>query len=196
MSDRPPHEGPSDRAPDEIEPTLARARRAYELARLRRALVHALPSLALFVVLMLEGGARDTTGLVASLALYPTTVLALHLGQGAGAAALPALLFGLVPFVIVRVAESSGHVCLGEACVSWCLPACVIGGLAGGALVGARGRRERDRLGYALAAITLVVLEGAVGCRCAGHAGLAGIVLGTLAGTTVPWLAWRTPPVS
>ena len=181
----------TERPDDSPTPTLiARARRAYELARLRRAFVHALPALFLFAVLVLEG-ARDGVSLAASLALYPTSVLALYLGQGAGAAVLPSLLFGLVPFAIVRVAESSGHVCLGEACVSWCLPACVLGGAGGGALVALRGRRERDRLGYAIAAVTLVVLAGAVGCRCAGNAGLLGIALGTLAGTALPWLALR-----
>lgn len=182
-------------SPDD-ESLIAKAQSAYERARLRRSFVHALPSLGLFAVLsleglLLEGGARDTGALVASLAMFVTSVLALHLGQGAAAAVFPSLLFGLVPFVIVRVAESSGHVCLGEACVSWCLPACLIGGVVGGALVGVRGRRERDRVGYGLTAITLVFLSGAIGCRCSGSAGLVGIALGAITGATVPWLASR-----
>lgn len=173
-----------------VDPALlARARRAYELARLRRALLRALPALGFFVVLCLEGASHDLGRVAPSLAMYVTAVLALHLGGGAAAAVVPSLLFGVVPFVIVRVAESAGHVCLGEACVTWCLPACVIGGVAGGALVGLRGRNEADRWGYALSSVTLVVLAGAVGCSCAGHAGLAGIVVGVLAGTSAPWIA-------
>lgn len=174
---------------------IARATRAYERARLRRSFVHAVPSLGLFAVLVVEsvlaGGVRDPSAIAASLVMFATSVLALHLGQGAAAAVFPSLLFGLVPFVIVRVAESSGHVCLGEACVSWCLPACLIGGVVGGALVGVRGRRERDRVGYGLTAITLVFLSGAIGCRCSGSAGLVGIALGAITGATVPWLASR-----
>lgn len=171
---------------------VAKARTAYERARLRRAVLHALPSLFLFVVLVLEGRAHDTLSLLASVAMFPTSVLALHLGQGAAAAVFPSLLFGLVPFAIVRIAESTGHVCLGEACVSWCLPACLIGGVVGGVLVGVRGRRERDRAGYALTAITLVFLAGAIGCSCSGSAGLLGIAVGAISGTAVPWLAARS----
>lgn len=171
--------------------TMRRARRAYEFARARRALVAASPALVFTVVLGFEGGSFSDGPFLASLALYASAALASHLGQGAGAAVAPSLVFALVPSGIVRLAESAGHVCLGEACVSWCLPACVLGGLAGGALVGVRGRREPDRLGYGLAAVILVSLAGAMGCRCAGGAGLGGIALGALVGSAAPLLASR-----
>lgn len=171
--------------------TMQRARRAYELARARRALLFAAPALGFTALLCAEGASLSEVPVLASLGLYLTASLSLFLGQGAGAAVAPSLLLGLVPFGIVRIAESAGHVCLGEACVSWCLPACLLGGLAGGVLVGARGRREPDRVGYALTAITMVFLAGAIGCRCAGNAGLAGIAVGALLGSIVPLLASR-----
>lgn len=178
--------------PAELDPrTMRRARAAYELSRAKRALLYALPALGFSALLLAEGAAPTEPRVLASVGLYLSAVLALFLGQGAGAAVVPSLLLGLVPFTIVRVAESAGHVCLGEACVSWCLPACLLGGLAGGALVGARGRRETDRLGYALTATTMVFLAGAVGCRCAGNAGLAGLALGAVLGSAVPLLVAR-----
>jgi len=159
-------------------------RLSYEVARLRRALIEASPALLFTVVLLLEGAAPQR--LTAALLMYVTAVLARAVGQSAGAAVLPGLLFGLVPFLIVRVAESAGHVCLGDRCMSWCLPACVIGGLAGGVLVGVRGARAKDPVAFGLSAATLVVLSGVVGCGCAGGAGMAGVALGTLAGAAVP----------
>lgn len=164
-----------------------RVRRAYELARLRAALLRSLPALFLFAVLAVEGASSGR--LVAAVGVYATAVLAQFLGQSAALAVAPSLLFGLVPFTIVRIAESSGHVCLGGQCISWCLPACLIGGLVGGALVALRGRSAPDRTAYLLTAVGLVGLSGVLGCSCAGGAGMAGIGLGVLVGTTVPMLA-------
>jgi hypothetical protein len=158
----------------------ARARRAYEAARLRRALVRAIPASFLFVLLLAEGASPGR--LVASLGLYATAVLAHTIGQSAALAVAPSLCFGLVPFVIVRVAEASGHVCMGEMCVSWCLPACLTAGLVGGALVALRGRGVADRPAYLLTSICLVALSGILGCSCAGGAGMAGLALGVVLG--------------
>lgn len=175
---------------DPMKTLRTRAKRAYEWTRLKRALLHATPALSFFVLLVLEGAPPLRVAL--SLLLYASAVIALWLGQGAGEAVLPSLVYGVVPFAIVRLAESSGHVCLGEACVSWCLPACVIGGVVGGALVGLRGGRASDRMGYHLASTTLVFLVGALGCQCAGNAGLLGMASGALMGAATPvvWRAW------
>ena len=170
---------------DEAMKTLTvKAKRAYEWARFKRALVHATPSLAFLILLTFEGA--TPVRLVLAVALYVSTVFALMIGQGAEEAVLPSLVYGVVPFAIVRIAESSGHVCMGEACMSWCLPACIAGGLAGGALVGLRGARAKDRLGYHLASTTLVFLVGAMGCQCAGNAGLLGMASGALMGAAAP----------
>lgn len=178
-----------DPVPSERDVVPARVRRAYELARVRHALLHAVPALLFFAVLLVEGA--SPLRLSVGLALYVTAALALWLGQSAGAAVLPALVFGVIPFGVVRLAESAGHVCLGGACVSWCLPACVLGGALGGALVGLRGARAPDRTSFTLSAATLVFLSGALGCDCAGSAGMLGIALGVLAGSSVPLVLAR-----
>lgn len=167
----------------------ARIRRAYELARARRALLFATPALVFLAILALEGASPLRLGI--GVALYVTSALALFLGESAGAAVAPALLFGAVPFGIVRVAESAGHVCMGSACVSWCLPACLAGGLVGGVLVGLRGARATDRVAFTLTAAALVFLAGAVGCDCAGSAGITGVAVGVALGSAVPLLFTR-----
>lgn len=166
-----------------------RARRAYELARVRRAFLHAVPALAFLVVLVLEGA--SSWRVVMGVTLYATAVLALWLGQSAGSAVWPALAFGAVPFTLVRVAELTDHVCTGGACVSWCLPACLLGGAIGGLLVGLRSRRASDRIAFMLTAATLVFLSGALGCDCAGSAGMCGVAIGVLVGSTVPLVLAR-----
>jgi hypothetical protein len=166
-----------------------RARRAYELGRARRAAIEALPALVFPAVLLAEG-ASPLRALV-SLGLYVTAAVALWLGQSAGAAAWPALLFGVAPFAVVRIAESAGHVCMGSACVSWCLPACLVGGALGGLFVGLRSLRASDRFSFALTAAALVFLSGAVGCECAGAAGMAGVALGVAAGSAAPFALAR-----
>jgi len=162
----------------------SRARRAYEWSRLQRALIHATPALAFLILLSFEGA--TPVRLALAVALYVSAVFALMVGQGAEEAVLPSLVYGVVPFAIVRLAESSGHVCMGGACMSWCLPACIAGGLAGGALVGLRGARAKDKLGYHLTSTTLVFLVGAMGCQCAGNAGLLGMASGALMGAAAP----------
>ena len=173
----------------DADPALAaKLRRAYERGRLKRAVLHASPAL-LFVVassFRLVHGATSMTALLQGGALYLSAVLGLWLGGGAAAAVRPALLFGLVPFVIVRVAESTGHICTGTECVSWCLPACAIGGTLGGALVGLRAARERDRLAFVLTSATLVFLAGTLACQCAGGSGILGIAAGVLLGSFAP----------
>ena len=169
---------------DAMKTLQARAKRAYEWARLKRALVHATPALAFLMLLSFEGA--TPVRLALAMALYVSAVFALMVGQGAEEAVLPSLVYGIVPFAVVRLAESSGHVCMGEACISWCLPACIAGGIAGGALVGLRGARAKDPLGYHLASTTMVFLVGAMGCQCAGNAGLLGMASGALMGAAAP----------
>lgn len=166
----------------------AELRAAYERGRVVASLRRASPALFFLVVVALEGAALGRIAL--AVALVATAVLAHVIGRGAGRAVLPALLLGAVPFLVVRFAESAGHVCLGEACVSWCLPACLTGGVLGGVGVGLVGRRDEDRAGFVLAAASITVLAGALGCVCAGTAGMAGVSIGTVLGV-VPVLALR-----
>lgn len=166
----------------------AQLRAAYERGRVLTSLRRASPALLFPIALGLDGASLDRLGLAALLVV--TAVLAHVVGRGAARAVLPALLLGLVPFFVVRLAESTGHVCLGEACVRWCLPACLFGGLFGGLGVGVLGARDEDRGGFVLAAASITVLSGVLGCVCAGSAGMAGVLLGTVLGV-VPVLVLR-----
>jgi hypothetical protein len=166
--------------PRSDDSTPAHLRAAYERGRAHVALRRALPSSLFFAVVVFEGAPVGRLAL-ASL-LFASAVFAHVVGRGAARAVLPALLLALVPFGVVRLAESAGHVCLGDACVSWCLPACAFGGLLGGVGVGVMGARDEDRAGFVLAATTLAILGGALGCVCAGGAGMVGVALGTVLG--------------
>jgi hypothetical protein len=62
-----------------------------------------------------------------------------------------------------------------------CIPACATGGVVAGlavAGVGASPKRHR----FLIAASSVALLTGAMGCACVGHAGVAGLALGFGAG--------------
>jgi hypothetical protein len=71
-----------------------------------------------------------------------------------------------------------GHFCTGERCMSWCLPACVGGGVLAGGLVSFVGFRQGRGVGYFASASSVALLTGALGCSCIGYAGIGGLVLG------------------
>jgi hypothetical protein len=158
----------------------ARARRAYELGRLRRA-----SSLAPFI--LLGAAAAFACGrpllLTTSLAgvLLPVCVGLAFAGGPAGRGVVPGLLAGAAALAMPLLVMTIGHACFGDACLSLCLPACVVGGAAAGAVIAklaARHERDPRFLGSALAVAGLM---GALGCTIAGTAGVAGMLAGVLA---------------
>lgn len=65
--------------------------------------------------------------------------------------------------------------------MSLCLPACVVGGAAAGAVIAKlAARHERDPL-FLGSALAVAGLMGALGCTIAGTAGVAGMLAGVLA---------------
>jgi hypothetical protein len=168
-----------------------RARRAYELGRLRWSL-----RVAPFV--LIAAGAAMACGRPpgASCALG-VCILALatglgFAGGGAGRAVLPGLVGGSAALAMPLLVGTVGFACIGQACMSFCLPACVLGGAIAGALIGVRARREERGASFVLPALLLAGLTGALGCTMAGVAGVVGMVAGALvAGTPVLLVARR-----
>jgi hypothetical protein len=164
-------------SPEEIAGAQRRMRRAYELARLRRALWAVAPLLLLSAIVAAIGG-RYAVALPTGLLLFAGGVLALWYGREPGFGVLPGALGGGLALVLALCANQMGHFCTGERCMSWCLPACVVGGVLAGAVVSVVGIRQRRRAGYWLSASAITLLTGALGCSCVGYAGVAGLGAG------------------
>ena len=62
--------------------------------------------------------------------------------------------------------------------LSWCLPACITGGLLAGSLVSFVGVRHRRGPGYWASASGITLLTGALGCSCDGFSGMIGLAVG------------------
>jgi hypothetical protein len=155
---------------------FARARRAYEIGRLRSAafvLVYVAPMVAL--ALVGGGGAiAFTVGIGLALAMLATGLL--WRGQAWGRAVGPGLLAGVMPLVAPLVLRVSGHCCTAGGCSSLCLPVCTSAGLFAGLAVGfcVAGEREK-RLDFALSAIAIAALTGALGCVGMGLGAVSGM---------------------
>jgi hypothetical protein len=163
-----------------------RARRAYELARLRRALRRVWwpwpiaactaleccpPSLALAGALVASGwmvllgwrGGEIERGIVPGF------------GAGAAAALLPAI---------------AGAGITASLSPAECLPLCIAGGALAGIWVGRRIRRSPDAITFALGALPLAIVVGGFGCLLAGVAGVLGMAA-AMAVASAPFLALR-----
>lgn len=164
-------------APTELDALERRLRRVYERARLRRAFVGFLPVLLLLAAALAFGG-RAASVLVLGPVLFAGGVLALWYGREPGRGVLPGVLAGGTALVLVLCANQMGHFCTGERCVSWCLPACVTGGLLAGGLISVLGIRQGRGAGYWASASGITLLTGALGCSCVGFAGMIGLAAG------------------
>ena len=166
-------------APTELALLEQRYRRTYELARLRRALLGFVPMLILIATAVVFGG-RPATALIARPAAVCRRCAGTLVWARAGRGVLPGALAGGAALVLVLCANQMGHFCTGERCVSWCLPACVAGGLLAGGAVSVVGVRERRGFGYWLSSSAITLLVGALGCSCVGFSGMIGLGMGFL----------------
>jgi hypothetical protein len=158
-----------------------RARTAYELGRLKRALVGFAPAMVLAAMAISIGGRPSFTAPFA-VALFAAGVAALWYGRDPKRAVLPGVVAGLVPVVLTLCAMHVGHLCLGDHCTSVCLAACIVGGVGAGVAVAYVGLKRKQGVRYWLAASLLAVLTGSMGCACLGYSGLAGLGLGYILG--------------
>lgn len=170
-----------------------KARLAYELSRLRRALLGFTPMLALVGLAVLLGDRRTPT-LVLGAGLFGFGVILLWYGHEVKRAVLPGIAAGTVPLLLALCARHL-HACTGSVCVSVCVPVCVAGGLIAGAVVSAAGIRLRRGVGFWLAGSGITLFTGAMGCVCAGPWGIVGLVAGYVVGAA-PGLVASIKPQS
>lgn len=159
---------------------LARARRAYEWSRLRRAAVAVTPIAVLVGVAALLA-TRPGLAVAVGGALLAAGVASLWFGHDFDRGLAPGVLAGLVPLAAVNCAVRIGHACTGTSCRSLCLTACALGGVAAGLLIGAWAVRRTATAAMWGAAGTAALLTGTMGCSCAGLTGVAALGLGLLA---------------
>jgi hypothetical protein len=158
----------------------SRARRAYEWGRLRWSL-----RLAPFV--LVAAGAALSCGrpldltCALSFALLPLAVGLTFAGGSAGRGVLPGLVGGSVALALPLLVRTVGHLCLGPACMAFCLPACIVGGAIAGAVIGATARSEGVEAPFVASALLIAGLTGALGCTLGGLAGVGGMLAGALA---------------
>ncbi|MBK9258218.1 MAG: hypothetical protein IPM54_00090 [Polyangiaceae bacterium] len=155
----------------------ARAQRVYELGRLRfalKVLVYVVP----MVLLAAWSNATPTAWNVAiGVALGVLTVGLLWRGEAHGRAVSTGLVSGAIPLLVPLIMQATGHCCIAGACSTLCLPLCTGAGIAAGIMVGMRAASERQAPGrFALSAIGVAALTGALGCTGMGLAAVAGMV--------------------
>ena len=110
-----------------------RARVRYELARAARAIVGFTPAL-LLVLLAAALGRRPSSAVMFGGMLFVSGAFLLWRGQTLHRAVLPGLLAGVIPLTFAIMANR-GHACAGGHCSTWCLPACIAGGVVAGLAV-------------------------------------------------------------
>ncbi|HEX2870787.1 MAG TPA: hypothetical protein VHP33_06010 [Polyangiaceae bacterium] len=159
---------------DQIE---RRARRSYELARLWRAVAGFSPILLVVAAAALLAN-RPSATLAFGLSTFGVGAALLWYGRDLRRAVLPGVVAGLVPLILVLCARHVEHMCMGDACMTLCLPVCAIGGVLTGLTLAAIGLRGRHGWGFWVASSVVALLTGAMGCACVGLAGLAGLALG------------------
>jgi hypothetical protein len=160
-----------------------RARRAYEVGRLSRAVRGAWPAVPLTAVATLTCGADARTTGLAGLTLAAVLVGLRFRGGAWERGVFPGLVAGLVPLAMTLAAPTIA-VLLGDACAATCrvlTGACVAGGVGAGLLLS-----FVTRAGRSLAAALIVAgLTGALGCAVFGVAGILGVAGGLLAAVAI-----------
>jgi hypothetical protein len=166
-----------------------RARRAYEMGRLRAALptvAFAAPMVGLSAVLCDRPAASAGCGL----ALVAVLVAAAWRGRPHARGARAGLVAGLGPLLLPMA--TCFHLCAGGVCLL-APAACIVAALVGGAALGRHARHHvsarPDAGGYLVTALAVVALVGSLGCVIAGVSGIVGMMVGLALGT-VPVLWW------
>jgi len=177
-----------------------RARRGYEQARIRRALLGVLPvALLVGLVFCLRLHPHPHVMLVVGASAFALGAALLWFGREPARAVLPGLVAGLLPLWLALCSRHLGHVCTDTECMSMCLPVCAAGGVLAGLVVSWYGALRGRKVWFWVSASGMTLLTGAVGATCAGYQGVltvaAGYGLGLAAGFIVARLRRsRQPP--
>ena len=155
----------------------ARARRVYETARFRGAVLGAWP-VPVAALLGLRLGCSHAHVLPLATPLLFASIALLWIGRDYGRGVLPGMLAGLAPLVLPGLTMSCTDGCSPEAML-WCRASCVTGGLLAGAIVGWRAAQfGHGSVRFAMVAAGVAMTTGAIGCLMGGAVGVAGMVLG------------------
>ncbi len=157
-----------------------RARWRYELARAGRSLLGFAPAL-LLVAAAAALGRRPSSAMMFGSMLFLSGSFLLWRGQTFHRAVLPGLLAGVIPLVFALMANR-GHACAGGHCSTWCLPACITGGVVAGVMVSYVAQKRGLGWRFFAGASAVSFLTGAMGCACIGYSGVIGLGAGFLAG--------------
>jgi hypothetical protein len=162
----------------------ARARRAYEAGRLRRAAQIAWVVLALVFGSFVAVGASPVSA-ATGLALLFLTIALRWRGQTWGAAVRTGLTAGLIPYALLITFKcSSSLYCSLGGCMSHCVRFCGFGGLAAGVLLAMRARQhDEDIAQFMVAGTAVAALTGLLGCFVGGMTGMLWMLVGELAAT-------------
>ncbi len=166
-----------------------RARRAYEVGRIRYALAASAPLLAV-VALALWFGSRSTFDFAAAAVLVAIGLVYRWRGTMAERALLPGLGAGSIPLVLALVANGSSAGCHQGDALSLCTIACAVGGVLAALRITEFAHSEEHTPGAFGLAMIPTFLMGSLGCGCAGFSGvlfLAGALLLTSVPEMVRW---------
>lgn len=165
-----------------------KARLRYELVRAGRSLLAFAPAL-LLVGVAAALGRRPSSAIFFGTLLFLSGAFLLWRGRTVHRAVLPGLLAGMIPLACALMANR-GHACSGGHCSTWCLPACITGGIVAGLVVSWIATRRGLDWRFWVGASAISFLTGAMGCSCIGYSGVVGLGAGFLAGA-VPLMARR-----
>jgi len=165
-----------------------RARVAYELGRLRLALLGVAPVVVVVAVAACVAR-RPMSTLWFGVATIAAGAAMLWYGRDPQRAVLPGIAAGLVPLALALCANNM-HSCGPDGCSSLCVPACTLGGVVAGLAVASVGNQRRAGVWFWLSASGLALLTGSMGCACIGYSGVVGLGVGFAAGV-VPGLLRR-----
>ena len=154
----------------------AKAKRAYELGRLRRSMRFAILPLPL-MALSTELCGELVPVCLAGGALIAVIVFLAWRGQSYEAAIRPGLAAGLGAYALPFAGEMIGACTEGSMVL--CASLCFLGGTITGAFLGARCLREELHRGrFLFSGCVIASLVGSLGCVLAGLGGVLGMVLG------------------
>jgi len=168
-----------------------RARRSYELGRVRQALLGVVP-LLLIVPAAAWFSSRPSQAWTFGAVAFFAGIALLWYGREPRKAVLPGIAAGLVPLTFALCANHL-HYCGPSGCTTFCVPACTAGGVVAGLVVARFGAARRLGAWYWLAASSLALVTGAMGCSCIGYSGVVGLGVGFGVGV-VPALVRRIGP--
>lgn len=191
---------------EKSEALQARARRHYELGRVRAGLRLGLWTLPMVGVSLWSNGWSGASCFV-GLLLFVGVVGLRWRGMAWGQAIRPGLLAGIAPLMIPIMLRTQGPCCTGDACWSVCMASCIAGGLVAGIAIGlsapvrrASGPTPVSSVGTArsgpvqfmVSALVLASLAGLLGCAVVGVAGVVGMVASLLASSLATTVLTRS----